>query len=341
MAEYSQTGLLTALLLFTAVTVKDIYMGRNAVTQQERTVPELNPQRPNKQAFYTGPVLKFQYCKVFQEYSRSINQLYPDIRIEGENYPPKPVSKYIGNFISYFKLLAIALIVTGQNPFQMLGINTPRIWSWGQENKIFSCLMAFFLSNMLETHFLSTGAFEITLNDIPIWSKLQSGYVPNIQELFQILDNHLKMNQADKMNFPSPRGSSKRNRSQMSQRVIGTIDIRSDRRSNTVHSRVGPRAESYILSSDEEDEESGGRLSPGLLTSLQSSSQARSAPVSVSCPVCMDIYSEIIDSGRLMVSTKCGHLFCSQCIRDSLSRAHSCPTCRKKLTYKQYHPIYI
>ncbi|TRY98520.1 hypothetical protein DNTS_014643 [Danionella cerebrum] len=110
---------------------------------------------------------------------------------------------------------------------------------------------------------------------------------------------------------------------------------------SAVHSRVGPRAESYILSSDEEDEESGGRLSPGLLTSLQSSSQARSAPVSVSCPVCMDIYSEIIDSGRLMVSTKCGHLFCSQCIRDSLSRAHSCPTCRKKLTYKQYHPIYI
>ncbi|KAI5104918.1 E3 ubiquitin-protein ligase RNF4 [Silurus meridionalis] len=49
----------------------------------------------------------------------------------------------------------------------------------------------------------------------------------------------------------------------------------------------------------------------------------------------------IIESGRLMVSTKCGHLFCSQCIRDSLARAHNCPTCRKKLTYKQYHPIYI
>ncbi|KAK2890691.1 hypothetical protein Q8A67_013334 [Cirrhinus molitorella] len=55
-------------------------------------------------------------------------------------------------------------------------MDTPRIWSWGQENKIFSCLMAFFLSNMLETHFLSTGAFEISLNDVPIWSKLQSGY---------------------------------------------------------------------------------------------------------------------------------------------------------------------
>uniref|UniRef100_A0A3B4CZI6 Selenoprotein T n=1 Tax=Pygocentrus nattereri TaxID=42514 RepID=A0A3B4CZI6_PYGNA len=207
MAEYSQTGILTALLLFTVVTVRDIYLGRSAVDQteqQKQAAEDIHTQRQTKPKFYTGPVLRFQYCKVFQEYSRSINQLYPDIRIEGENYPPKPVNKYVANFISYFKLLTIALIVTGQNPFQMLGVDTPRVWSWSQENKIFSCLMAFFLSNMLETNFLSTGAFEITLNDVPIWSKLQSGYVPNIQELFHILDNHLKMNQVDKLKFPSP-----------------------------------------------------------------------------------------------------------------------------------------
>ncbi|KAI1884964.1 hypothetical protein AGOR_G00215320 [Albula goreensis] len=59
----------------------------------------------------------------------------------------------------------------------MLGMDTPRIWLWSQDNKIFSCLMTFFLSNMVETHFLSTGAFEITLNDVPIWSKLQSGHL--------------------------------------------------------------------------------------------------------------------------------------------------------------------
>nr|AAH95658.1 Selt2 protein [Danio rerio]AAI63952.1 Unknown (protein for MGC:191127) [Danio rerio] len=62
MAEYSQTGILTALLLFTVVTVKDIYVGRNSVTQQENTGPDINTQRQNKHTFYTGPVLKFQYC---------------------------------------------------------------------------------------------------------------------------------------------------------------------------------------------------------------------------------------------------------------------------------------
>lgn len=140
---------------------------------------------------------------MFQEYSRAISQLYPDIRIEGENYPPTPFNRCAGNLISYLKLLSILLIVSGQNPFVLLGLDTPRAWTWSQDNKIFSCLMAFFLCNMMETHFLSTGAFEVTLNDVPLWSKLQSGYVPNIQEIFQILDNHLKMNQVDPMSFSS------------------------------------------------------------------------------------------------------------------------------------------
>ncbi|XP_069451005.1 E3 ubiquitin-protein ligase RNF4 isoform X2 [Ovis canadensis] len=61
----------------------------------------------------------------------------------------------------------------------------------------------------------------------------------------------------------------------------------------------------------------------------------------VSCPICMDGYSEIVQNGRLIVSTECGHVFCSQCLRDSLKSANTCPTCRKKMSHKRYHPIYI
>ncbi|KAB5571026.1 hypothetical protein PDJAM_G00228160 [Pangasius djambal] len=166
------------------------------------------------------------------------------------------------------------------------------------------------------------------------------------------------------------RRNSKRSRTQMSQASVETIDvIESDRLSSEevvdltcegsepavvdltnndsvvlvddgTQSRRMQGTESYVLSSDDEEEPSPS-LSPALLSSLHASARARSTPGAVSCPVCMDAYAEIIESGRLMVSTKCGHLFCSQCIRDSLARAHNCPTCRKKLTYKQYHPIYI
>lgn len=94
---------------------------------------------------------------------------------------------------------------------------------------------------------------------------------------------------------------------------------------------------------------------------------SRSSPGTISCPICMDSYSEvrlvhklfipiwhlemstdwlwfplqIIESGRLVVSTKCGHVFCSQCLRDALASSHTCPTCRKRLTCRQYHPLYV
>ncbi|XP_061690491.1 RING finger protein 4 [Syngnathoides biaculeatus] len=99
----------------------------------------------------------------------------------------------------------------------------------------------------------------------------------------------------------------------------------------------GPR-ESYVVSDDDD-------VTPlptaEVLCSLQAQSSARLAPGAISCPVCMDSYSEMVDSGRLVVSTKCGHIFCSQCLRDALRRSLTCPTCRKRLTSRQYHPIYI
>ena len=38
---------------------------------------------------------------------------------------------------------------------------------------------------------ISTGAFEISLNDMPVWSKIESGRIPQPGELFQIIDNHM------------------------------------------------------------------------------------------------------------------------------------------------------
>lgn len=43
--------------------------------------------------------------------------------------------------------------------------------------------------------------FVSTLSDVPLWSKLQSGYVPNIQEIFKILDSQLKIKQVDQVSF--------------------------------------------------------------------------------------------------------------------------------------------
>ncbi|XP_036098981.1 thioredoxin reductase-like selenoprotein T isoform X2 [Molossus molossus] len=144
---------------------------------------------------------------------RVISQRYPDIRIEGENYLPQPIYRHIASFLSVFKLVLIGLIIVGKDPFAVLGMQAPSVWQWGQENKeiprvldarnweedqthsqVYACMMVFFLSNMIENQCMSTGAFEITLNDVPVWSKLESGHLPSVQQLVQILDSEMKLN---------------------------------------------------------------------------------------------------------------------------------------------------
>lgn len=131
---------------------------------------------------------------MFEEYTQALYQRYPDIRIEGENFLPLPLYSHVASFLSVFKLAVIGLILVGKDPFALVGIQAPGVWVWGQENKIYACMMVFFLSNLIENQCMSTGAFEITLNDVPVWSKLQSGHLPSMQQLVQILENEMKMN---------------------------------------------------------------------------------------------------------------------------------------------------
>ncbi|KAK3871917.1 hypothetical protein Pcinc_022981 [Petrolisthes cinctipes] len=61
----------------------------------------------------------------------------------------------------------------------------------------------------------------------------------------------------------------------------------------------------------------------------------------ISCMVCLDSLATIQASSRTMCSTNCGHLFCSPCITEVVKQKKQCPVCRKKLTKKQYHPLFI
>ncbi|XP_024359581.1 uncharacterized protein [Physcomitrium patens] len=52
------------------------------------------------------------------------------------------------------------------------------------------------------------------------------------------------------------------------------------------------------------------------------------------CAICMDTMKE-------ETSTICGHIFCQSCIQGAINAQKRCPTCRRKLTMKNVHRIYI
>ncbi|XP_076244979.1 selenoprotein T [Calliopsis andreniformis] len=147
----------------------------------------------------TGPTLKFFYCyscgyrKVYEDYVSILRQKYPKLQIEGENYNPPGYNMFIAKILGLAKMSLIMLIISGFD----LGQPLPSLWQWCMDNRIYSCFMIFFIFNAIEWQFISSGAFEIHFNDVPVWSKLETGRIPQPLELFQIIDTHLNMQYAD------------------------------------------------------------------------------------------------------------------------------------------------
>lgn len=102
---------------------------------------------------------------------------------------------WMAQMLGAAKLLFIVMIIAGINMWEWLGQETPSWWTWFVNNKIYACMMVFFLCNAIEGQLISTGAFEISFNDVPVWSKLETGRIPQPPELFQIIDNHVRFNQ--------------------------------------------------------------------------------------------------------------------------------------------------
>lgn len=48
---------------------------------------------------------------------------------------------------------------------------------------------------------VSSGAFEISFNDIPVWSKLETGRIPSPQEIFSIINQQMEMFSSKMQNF--------------------------------------------------------------------------------------------------------------------------------------------
>lgn len=133
------------------------------------------------------------YRKAFEDYSNILSQNYPQLVIIGDNYNPQNFQFYLSKLITFLKFAMIACIFSAWDLWGYIGQPQPAWFTWCQTNKLYACMMFFFVGNMLEGQLISSGAFEILLNDIPIWSKIETGRVPSPQELFQILDGYLKL----------------------------------------------------------------------------------------------------------------------------------------------------
>ena len=123
--------------------------------------------------------------------------------VVGENYPSSPLKAFVARVLSIIKIVLLGCLLFGQNPFALLNFRTPMVYSWALQNKMYACLMIFFFSNSLESYLISTGAFEISVNDVPLWSKVDSGRLPSADEFVQMLQTFATNIDSNKQTRPS------------------------------------------------------------------------------------------------------------------------------------------
>lgn len=187
------TGAMMAILL--ALTAKELFWTKSTTdaVDVDREI------RAPKMSQYAVPTIKFLFCSswgyrnAFEQMAQAIRDRYPGLQVEGGNFPPPPLRQMIAQTLSAFKFILIILLISGQNPFLHFNVATPEAFTWAMENKVYACMMVFFVSNMIETQLISTGAFEIDFNGINMWSKIQTGRIPTGPELFQMIESNMEM----------------------------------------------------------------------------------------------------------------------------------------------------
>lgn len=81
----------------------------------------------------------------------------------------------MANVLQVFFYMFLAVVMFGDTMCQTLGLTNPEIFKSLQDNKLMYCIGGFFIFAQISTSLRQTGAFEISINDELVYSKLETG----------------------------------------------------------------------------------------------------------------------------------------------------------------------
>ncbi len=112
---------------------------------------------------------------------------FKNVIVNGEEYPLSQTRKFLSYSVMAIQFLIFTLLILCNFKNIINSLLPNNLIDWIGENKLRTFFITFFMGNLLQSNISNTGAFEIFYNGNQIWSKLNMGDVPNINQLIQIL----------------------------------------------------------------------------------------------------------------------------------------------------------
>jgi len=123
---------------------------------------------------------RLRYRKAFEDFARALQREFPGVKFNGDVHHPGDLRVAAAQVLqlAFFGGLAISVIGKGVLP--------PRVAEFMAENQMLT-FGALFGCNVLAGKLINTGAFEISYNGTPVWSKIEKGRFPTMPELVDLL----------------------------------------------------------------------------------------------------------------------------------------------------------
>lgn len=116
---------------------------------------------------------------------------FPELqgKIHGENYPPPQAGIVFGQIVSALQLFAMLVMLVGDGIWSYVPfVHAPPSWYYGiKANPIPALIGMFILVPTVTNSMATTGAFEVELDGVVIFSKIATGRFPSGTEIVMSL----------------------------------------------------------------------------------------------------------------------------------------------------------
>jgi len=154
---------------------------------QDLTTPPPNPAEHS---------IKFLFCQAcgmernFLFIKHFLEAEFPGIHVDGGNYPTPPIIELLMMFMKGTQLFAMGLIIFGDGLWTNIlrFRSVPTFYYKVKENYFVSFVLVFFVIPRVLKKYEKTGAFEMILDGVTVYSKWETGRIPNEVDLLVPLE---------------------------------------------------------------------------------------------------------------------------------------------------------
>lgn len=117
---------------------------------------------------------------------------FPELqgKVTGDNFPPPPMAELLLKFLNIFQMCGLLFVFLGDKIFSLFGMSyVPSWYGWVSKNGMQIAIFVYLLLPNVLSKYLITGAFEIILDGETIFSKLETGRLPQMDDLVAPLVN--------------------------------------------------------------------------------------------------------------------------------------------------------